>query len=140
MTSWTTPRLASEPRTTDVPLMMGSARNATSPGSVAPHPVDALKVAHWIAGLAAEDARMDVREQALAELRALGPAMEPYLRDARPTAKREQRARIDWLLECIVVTPINDEVVRRLALATRVLEIIGTPKAMALRRSLTAGK
>ena len=43
---------------------------------------------------------------------------------------------IDGALQILGVMPITDEAVRRLMLATRVLEMIGTPEAMALRGKL----
>jgi hypothetical protein len=105
--------------------------------NVSPQPIDSNRVADLIKLLGADDSNIDARESAATELRALGPALEPFLRDARKTAVGEQRARIDWLLACLGVRTIDDENLRKLNLATRVLEIIGTPKAMALRKTLT---
>jgi hypothetical protein len=105
--------------------------------NVTPQPLDADRVAELIKLLAADDSNIPGREDAATELRGMGPALEPFLRDARNHSRGEQRVRIDWLLESIGVTSIDDENLRKLSLATRVLEIIGTPKAMELRRSLT---
>ena len=68
----------------------------------------------------------------------LGPQAEIFLRDERNVANAEGRCRIDKLLQSILVTPINDDDVRRVMLATRMLEIIGTPAAMELRRKLAS--
>ena len=108
--------------------------------NVTPQPLDSDHVADAIKLLGADDPNIDARESAATELRAMGPALEPFLRDARKNAVGEQRTRIDWLLACIEVTAIDDDNLRKLNLATRVLEVIGTPKAIALRRSLTANK
>jgi hypothetical protein len=75
---------------------------------------------------------------AVASLLTLAPQVEVFLRDERQHAKSDGRSRIDKILQSISVTPIQNENVRRVMLATRVLEIIGTPQAMELRRKLVA--
>jgi hypothetical protein len=75
---------------------------------------------------------------AIASLLTLGPQLEVFLRHERHHANSDGRCRIDRILQSISVTPIANENVRRVMLATRVLEIIGTPQAMELRRKLVA--
>jgi hypothetical protein len=106
-------------------------------GHVKPMPVDGEAVREGLKQLAMGDAAADVREGGQPTLLALGPQIEPLLREARKTAGSELRLRIDWTLLYAEVTPINDDALRRVMLATRVLEIIGTPEAMALRKKLT---
>jgi len=105
--------------------------------NVQPQTIDAAMVADDIGKLSADDHNVQVREGAFDELRAMGPQIEPYLRDARRSAPADLRVRIDWLLESIGTTEIADENIRRVMLATRVLEIIGTPHALEVRKALT---
>jgi len=82
--------------------------------------------------------RPDEEAAAVIELRAIGHQTEPYMRDARRTAKPEQREQIDRILEALGITPVNDDSIERVILATRVLEVIGTPKALAVRKKMTS--
>jgi len=77
-------------------------------------------------------------DHATAALLTLVPQVEVFLRDERHHASADGRCRIDRILQSISVTPIENENIRRLMLATRVLEIIGTPQAMGVRRKLAA--
>ena len=104
--------------------------------NVKPQAVDAAQVASLIADITGDDSKIDARDAAHKALVDMGPAVEPALRDARRTAGGEQRLRIDWALATLGVRR-PEEPVRRVALATRVLEIIGTPKALELRKHLT---
>ena len=105
--------------------------------NVQPQPIDTAKLAEALKNLAADDSNVPLREQAPIDIHALGPQAEPYLRDARQSAPGEVRQRIDWTLEWITTTEITDENLRRVLLATRVLEIIGTPHALEVRKHLT---
>jgi hypothetical protein len=107
--------------------------------NVQPQPIDSAKLNDALKNLAADDSNVPLREQAPADLHALGPQAEPYLRDARQTAPGEVRQRIDWTLQWIGTTEITDDNLRRVLLATRVLEIIATPHALEVRKHLTEG-
>jgi hypothetical protein len=65
-----------------------------------------------------------------------GPQVEVLLRDAYKAAPATGRGRIDSALVALGVQTIADDGLRRVMLATRVLEVIGTPDALALRRKL----
>jgi hypothetical protein len=108
--------------------------------NVTPQTLDDDAVGQAIQDLAADDAQIPTREMAARQLRQLGPLTEPFLRDARKSATGEQRTRIDWLLAAITTTPIEDENTRKVVLAARMLEIIGTPKALEVRKSLVSNK
>jgi hypothetical protein len=71
-----------------------------------------------------------------AKLVEMGPQAEVVLRDAYRAASDVAKTHIDSALEVLGVTAIGDEGVRRVMLATRVLEVIGTPEAMTLRKKL----
>jgi hypothetical protein len=105
--------------------------------NVAAQPVDTDQIAKLIKSLAADDDHLQEREDAYTNLVQIGPLAEPYLRDRRTTAVGDLRQRLDWALECISDTAITDDGIRRALLATRVLEIIGTPEALDLRKTLT---
>ncbi len=79
------------------------------------------------------------RVAAGAELRKIGALAEPDLRDARRIAKPTALQEIDLELESLGVTPIADGRVRRVIVATRALEVIGTTRALAVRTLLTSG-
>jgi len=100
-------------------------------------PIDAAHVAQLVKDLWANDQQLATRDSAEKELQAMGPIVEPYLRDARRTAPGEVRFRLDRIMKYVGVHPIEDENVRRIVLAARVLEIINTPRAVEVRRSLT---
>ncbi|MDP9175432.1 MAG: hypothetical protein M3O30_16440 [Planctomycetota bacterium] len=102
-------------------------------------PIDVGEARKRIARLHADDVFRKEREEAGTALFKMGPEVEPYLRDDRRTAAAEQRLRIDWILAALGVKPIGDEEVRRVMLATRVLEIIDTPRALKARAMLTGG-
>ncbi|MGC4031102.1 MAG: hypothetical protein QM754_05060 [Tepidisphaeraceae bacterium] len=104
--------------------------------NVQPHAVDPAAVAQAITDLGGDDQHMDAREAANENLFALGPAVEPYLRDALAKSHGETAARIEKVLSRLGVTTIDDADLRRLALATRVLEVIGTPAALEARKHL----
>jgi hypothetical protein len=105
---------------------------------VKPQPVDVERVNKLVALLAEADSAKAARDAAALELRGLGARVEPLLRDARaaPATTPEQRQRIDWLLQGIAVTEISDNDVRWFVLATRALEVIGSPGALEVRRKL----
>jgi hypothetical protein len=105
--------------------------------NVTAQPIDADQLAQLIMSLAADDGHMADRENAYTAIVQMGPLAEPYLRDRRTTAVGDVRQWVDWALQCISDTPIKDDGIRRVLLATRVLEIIGTPDALALRMKLT---
>ena len=124
--------------------------------NVKPTPLDSTKVATLIADMESnEDADFDKREAAHLKLLALGHAVEPSLRDARRRMDEARRVRFDTTLSVLdvqsptsnaavpdwITAPPKDDVpsenIRSVVLATRVLEIIGTPKALALRTKLT---
>lgn len=98
--------------------------------------LDANAVARAIQDLAGDDNQMAEREGADRTLVDLGPAVEPYLRDARLTTRGEQRFRVERALWRLNNIPIEEERFRRLALATRVLEMINTAAANDLRHRL----
>jgi hypothetical protein len=100
-------------------------------------PIDAQSVTRLVADLAADDTQIARRDPAASALLAVGPQIEPYLRDARNASVGTLRQRLDWLLQNISDTQIPDDAVRRVVLATRVLEIVGTPRALQVRRQLT---
>jgi hypothetical protein len=102
-----------------------------------PIQIDGRRAASLIQDLFGDDQHLARREAAGQALLLMGPMVEPMLRDIRKTVVGEQRQRIDWVLSCIGVRPITDEHTRQAALASRVLEIIGTPQAMQLRKHLT---
>jgi hypothetical protein len=105
--------------------------------NVEPKPIDGPKVAQLLKDFALGDAQPDLRSSAERQLQAMGPIVEPYLRDARKTADAEFRFRIDRVLKFFGVHTIEDASLRRILLADRVLEVIGTPRALEVRRSLT---
>jgi hypothetical protein len=105
--------------------------------NVPPMPIDEKAVRDTVADLAAGDDKIAEREAADATFIQMGPQVEPLLRDLRQTAGSELRLRIDWVLITLEATPITDDKLRKLMLATRALEIINTPKALALRKNLT---
>lgn len=102
---------------------------------IKPNPIDGAELERVIQDLLAGDTHMEQRAAAQASLVRLGILAEPALRDARAKASREQQARIDLALITLNVKPAETEQ-RETALAARVLEIIGTPKARSLRKRL----
>ncbi len=105
--------------------------------NVKPVPIDASTVPDLLKDLGSGDENMTAREAAHPALVKMGIQIEPLLRDARKDAPGELRHRIDWALEALDVSYISDDALRRVMIATRALEIIGTPKAMELRKKLT---
>ena len=103
---------------------------------VEPRPLDPDEVNKAIQDLAGDDDHIESRDLARRTLAGMGPAVEPYLRDARYTAHGEQHERIELVLQRLGVTHIDDDGLRRIAFATRILEVINTPEAMLLRRQL----
>jgi hypothetical protein len=106
-------------------------------GHVTPEPIDTHNAQQLVTDLAADDTEIARRDAAASALIAIGPQIEPYLRDVRNLAVGTLRLRVDWLLQSISDTEITDDNLRRVMLATRVLEIIGTPHALQVRRELT---
>jgi hypothetical protein len=96
---------------------------------------DGASAQKYIQDLEAGDDKMDDREAAHKGLMGLGHAVEPALRDARREAGGEQRLRIDWALATFGVRKPDDDT-RAALLATRALEVIGTPKSLELRKKL----
>ncbi len=106
--------------------------------NVHPQPIDSTQVEKLLTDLAGDDSKIAERDAAWYALPALGSQAEVFVRDVRRTAPGELRCRCDAVLTAIGVHQIDDEDLRRVMLATRVLEIIGTPKAMELRHALVA--
>jgi hypothetical protein len=122
-------------------LVIGTDRTvAWIKANVQPSPVDAAAVAGAIAELSGDDTRIAERDGAEEKLPGFGIAAEPYLRDARLAARGEARVRIEQVLSRLSTAPITDDATRRVALATRVLEVIATPEAAELRRALVGSK
>jgi hypothetical protein len=105
--------------------------------NVKPQPLDEKAIREALADLGAGDEKIAEREAADQTLIQMGHAVEPLLREVRETAGGELRLRIDWVLITLEAKPITTDELRRVMVATRVLEIIGTPEAMALRKKLT---
>jgi hypothetical protein len=99
-------------------------------------PIDGRAAAQLLRDLALGDDHIQQREGAYSKIVDLGPLAEPFLRDRRATAVGDVRQRLDWALQVISDTPITDDAIRRVLLATRVLEIIRTPEALAVRGKL----
>ncbi len=104
--------------------------------NVAAAPINAETMNKLIADLGGDEQHIAERKAGMRALREMGPQVEPALRDARRDAPGEKRTRIDATLQALGVTPITDDGIKRVMLATRVLEVIGTPEAMALRKQL----
>jgi hypothetical protein len=104
--------------------------------NVTPQPLDAGAVETAIADLAGDDNRIKEREAAFGTLVAFGPSVEAFVRDARKATRGEQRFRIERVLSRLGVLPVEVDEQRRVALATRVLEVIGTPAAIEARKKL----
>jgi len=125
----------------DAPVLLvlgGDATVSWIEQNVHPQPIDSKQVDKLLTDLAGDDTRIRERDTAAPALMAMGPQVEPFVRDVRRTAAGELRTRCDMVLTYIGVQQIDDEETRRVMLATRVLEMIGTPKAMDLRRRLAA--
>ena len=108
--------------------------------NVTPNPIDGDQARRLLDDMTGGDDKVAARDAAGPALFALGPQAEVGLRDlqrayAGPTAG-EVRARCETILERIALDPIADDDLRRVMLATRVLEVIGSPKATALRHRL----
>jgi hypothetical protein len=106
--------------------------------NVAAAPIDAAHARQLVKSLSLPDSAGEQREAAMQELLTLGPQAEVFLRDERNVTTAEGRCRIDKLLQRVLVTPIDSDDLRRVMLATRVLEVIGTPAAMDLRKKLVS--
>jgi hypothetical protein len=106
--------------------------------NVHPQTIDSKAVEKLMTDLAGDDSKANEREAAAPALEAMGPQVEVFVRDARQNAAGELRTRCDYVLTYVGVKQIDDEDIRRVMLATRMLEIIGTPKAMELRHRLVA--
>jgi hypothetical protein len=117
-------------------LISGTSRTVNWIGQhVEPRPIAMAAAAPLIkqlTGNSDEDSR-----QAATKLAELGPQVEVALRDAYHAAGDTGQVHIDNLLQALGVHAIDDPAVRRLMLATRVLEVIGTPEALALRKRLS---
>jgi hypothetical protein len=105
--------------------------------NVKPVPIDASGAPELIKALAGGDEQAANRESAHASLVKMGIQVEPLLRDARRDAVGELRLRLDWALMALDVEHHSEDDLRRVMVATRALEIIGTPEALALRKKLT---
>ena len=104
--------------------------------NVKPQPVDGPTARQLLADLTGGDDRIAARDAAGRDLFTLGPQAEVGVRDLRRDAAGEVRARCDAVLQRIGIDPIANEDLRRVMLATRVLEVIGSPPALALRHRL----
>jgi hypothetical protein len=127
---------AADPQTDFRTLVAGRARTvAWIEKNVTGRPLKAADAAAAIKKLA-EPANDIELVDGRAKVVEMGPLAEVPLRDAYRTAGEHGRTNLDVALQIVGVTPITDEALRRLVLATRVLEIIATPEAMALRQKL----
>jgi WD40 repeat protein len=98
---------------------------------------DTKRVAKLVADLGNED--FDVREKASRELKELGEAAAPALREAlRAKPAFEVQKRVEELLDGIARRPVMGESIRAVR-ALQVLERIGSPEARALLKSLAEG-
>jgi hypothetical protein len=66
----------------------------------------------------------------------MGPVAEVVVRDAYRAATDHAKVGLDSALQVLGVTTVKEEGVRRVLLAARALEVIGTPEALALRKKL----
>lgn len=103
--------------------------------NVAPVPLDVKAVEAVRQTLLADNSDLRVGAP---ELLKFGHAIEPYLRDARRTASNRSRDQIDAALQSLGITPIDQENLKRVIVATRVLEAINTPRALSVRKNLTS--
>lgn len=102
--------------------------------NVNPMPLDAKAIIESIGTMA--DGEGFEQQNARDLLRGIGHRIEPLLRQAHKSAKGYGIVRIEFMLETLGVTPIKDEETARVVLATRALEIIGTPAAAKMRMKL----
>ena len=93
--------------------------------NVDPAGIDADEVAAALKKLDETIPQTPEGEAAIDALATMGPAVEPYLRDAARDGFDDERDLIGATVRQLIVTPITDDKLRRVALATRVLEIIG---------------
>jgi hypothetical protein len=107
--------------------------------NVQPMTVDSAKLTELLKAFA-DDKQLLKQEDARLGLRDFGHAAEPALRDMRKTANTGHQQAIDTILETFGVNPPPDDNAARVILATRALEIIGTPNALALRNKLVGLK
>lgn len=105
--------------------------------NIKPVAINTAPVPGLLQDFAAGDEKREARDDAHMSLVKLGIQVEPALREARKAAVGEVRLRIDWALMSLDVSHISEDDLRRVMLATHVLEIIGTPEALALRKKLT---
>jgi hypothetical protein len=119
-------------------VLGGDATTDWISANVHPQPIDQKQAAKLLLDLAGDDTKIAERDAAEPALRELGSQAEVFVRDLRQTAPREIRTRCDGVLTAIGVTQIDDEDLRRVMLATRMLEIIGSPKALVLRHTLVS--
>jgi RNA polymerase sigma factor (sigma-70 family) len=97
--------------------------------------VDEKQVRRWIADLDRDEFR--TRERATKELRALGKAVLPYLREGRAKARAEGEQRIASLVEELDQGPTADDI--RRSRAVQVLELAATPEAVAVLKEWAGG-
>jgi RNA polymerase sigma factor (sigma-70 family) len=97
--------------------------------------VDEKQVRQWIADLDRDEFR--TRERATKGLRALGKAVLPYLREGRAKARAEGDQRIAGLIEELDQGPTPDDI--RRSRAVQVLELAGTPEAVAVLKEWAGG-
>jgi len=103
--------------------------------NVTPKPISAADSAAIMKKLVEPANDMEVNESR-GKLVEMGPQTEVLLREAYKKAEDHTKPAIDGVLWVLGVTPVKDEGIRRVMLATRVLEVIGTPEALALRGKL----
>ena len=108
--------------------------------NVQPRGLDSKAVEAAIHDAGGDDDHIRERDAAIETLAGFGPAVEPWLRDAKKRAPGEQRERFEQVLGRLGTITINDDGLRRVALATRVLEIIGTPEALRVRKHLVTAE
>lgn len=105
--------------------------------NVTPKPVDAAKVKALAGAILEGEAPKDIYDPRIKNLLALGPAIEPLVRDLRDESM-ETPSRLDLALMEICVTAIEDQPAREWMLATRVLDAIATPRARDVRLALAS--
>ncbi|MDB5328120.1 MAG: hypothetical protein JWM57_3689 [Phycisphaerales bacterium] len=108
--------------------------------NVQPRGLSSKAVEAAIRDAGGDDDHIRERDAAIEILAGFGPAVEPWLRDAKKRAPGEQRERFEQVLGRLGTITITDDGLRRVALATRVLEIIGTPEALQVRHHLVAAE
>jgi hypothetical protein len=101
--------------------------------------VDAAKIKELVTAVYEKDAPQNENDPRVKSLLALGPTIEPVVRELRDESM-ETPSRLDFALMEISATAIDDASTREWMLATRILDAIATPRAKEVRTALMAGK